>query len=263
MPVFPQPYANLSTVNIAGDPFYLVRYDSTLVSRLPTGTGLLSFPDYLDTHTPVIAQKPEEDLFCDLWHIREYYFSKNKDERRKRRLIDAVLQANPSLSGTEDALLSGPEFSQLGWQRAQNFSFDSEQLGWSETNDASRWLGAELRPDQEVPLGQRGRFINSFLPPEGDGATGRLKSPEFELKGDFMTFMIGGGKSLKSLYLALLVDGQPVRVATGCNSEWMGQRIWNISAYRGKHATLVIVDDSSDGWGHLLVDEIVEWQVRH
>jgi hypothetical protein len=58
----------------------------------------------------------------------------------------------------------------------------------------------------------------------------------------------------------LIVDNQPVRSATGCDTEWMGQRIWNVAPYKGKSARYVVQDGGAGSWGHLLVDEIVEWQ---
>ena len=76
-----------------------------------------------------------------------------------------------------------------------------------------------------------------------------------------MTFVIGGGKAPQSERLELLIDDQIVRSATGCNSEWMSRRVWNISMFRGRTARLAIVDRSSEGWGHILVDEIEEWKV--
>ena len=258
--VFPQPYANVSALNISGDPFFMVRYDPALVKQLPSGTGLIPFPSYLDSHLSVLEHEGEHDLACDLWHLREYYFSMNQDQPRKERVIGAAIRANPSLAGTERALLESRDLSPLGWRKVRSFTFAVEDVPWVTEGEANHWLTSELRPDQEVPLGQSGRFVNSYLPPDADLPTGRMTSPSFVIEGELITFVMGGGKVPDSEKLELLVDDQPVRKATGCNSEWMGQHVWNISMFRGKLARLVITDASSGTWGHTLVDEIVEWK---
>lgn len=258
--LFPQPFANLSALSISGDPFHLVRYDQALIRMLPSNTGLIAFPEYLDSHTPSIRLESEQDLDCDLWHLWEYYFSINNDPARRKKTIEAALKAKPSLAGSERALLVGEDLSPFGFRRVRSFSFEVNEAPWTAEGDAGYWLTSELRPDQEVPLGRKGRFVNTFLPPDADLPTGKMISPPFTIEGDVLTFMIGGGKEPDSERIELLVDGQVVRKATACNSEWMGQRVWNISMFRGKSAKLVIKDASSGVWGHLLVDEIVEWR---
>jgi len=261
--VYPQPYANLGALSIAGDPFFMVRYDSDLVRKIPGRTGLISYPDYLDSHIPTLARAGEDDLSCELWHMREYYFSVNDDPARKARVIGAATEANPSLIGTERVLLEGGDLARFGLQKVRSFTFAENEAPWATEGDAKQWLTAELRPDQEYPLGRVGRFVNSFFYPEGELPTGRMISPPFVIEGGLMTFMIGGGKVPNSERLELLVDNVPVRSATGCNSEWLSQRVWNISMFRGKPARLVIADASSGSWGHITVDEIVEWKDVH
>jgi hypothetical protein len=52
-----------------------------------------------------------------------------------------------------------------------------------------------------------------------------------------------------------------VASATGCNSELMGRRAWNVRPYKGKQAIVEMVDATSGGWGHVMVDEIEEWRL--
>jgi hypothetical protein len=238
----------------------MVRYDSGLVSRLPPGSRPLTFPAYLDSRVAAIAQLSEPDLACELWFLREYYFALNTDESRKQRVIAAAVQASPSLTGTDSALLDTRDLSMLGWRRVKGFHFDSGEAAWTPEGDGNDWLTSELTPDQEYPLGRNGRFVDSFVQPMLEAPTGRLTSPPFVIEGDLMTFMIGGGKVIESEKLELWVDNQAVRTATGCNSEWMARRVWNISMYRGKTAQLIISDTSAGQWGHVLVDEIDFWR---
>jgi fructan beta-fructosidase len=57
----------------------------------------------------------------------------------------------------------------------------------------------------------------------------------------------------------LVVDGNVVRRATGCNSEALGRRVWNVADLRGKRGHLEIVDNETGGWGHILVDSVSVW----
>jgi fructan beta-fructosidase len=59
--------------------------------------------------------------------------------------------------------------------------------------------------------------------------------------------------------VALVVSGQVVRRSTGCVSEILGRRVWNVADFKGMTAEIQILDDSEAGWGHLMVDELVEW----
>jgi len=87
-----------------------------------------------------------------------------------------------------------------------------------------------------------------------------MQSPTFVIEGDLLTFNVGGGKSTQTAEVQLIVDDKVARRSTACNSEWMGQRVWNVGEYRGKLAKLVVADSSTATWGHLVVDDIVEWK---
>jgi len=103
-------------------------------------------------------------------------------------------------------------------------------------------------------------FINTFTKEHGDQATGALQSPVFRVDDDVITLRIGGGRDLEKVRVSLVVDGREVVSATGCGSEIMGRRIWDVSKYRGREARLLIVDQHSGGWGHIMVDEIEVWR---
>jgi levanase len=55
----------------------------------------------------------------------------------------------------------------------------------------------------------------------------------------------------------LVVDGQVVRTATGANSEVLDWASWNVSEFKGRSASIRIVDNNRFGWGHILADEFV------
>ena len=90
---------------------------------------------------------------------------------------------------------------------------------------------------------------------QGDRPTGTLKSVAFEVLGDNITFLVGGDKRLESEYVALVVDGQEVLKASGTQSESMTRHTWDVSAYKGKSAQILISDQLSTGWGHINADD--------
>ena len=140
-------------------------------------------------------------------------------------------------------------------------SLDGAALAaWTRTGDAfTRAPTRGRQRGQSDIAGQFGAFINSFAVGTGDAATGRLLSPPFVLTGDRMRLLVGGGRDDERLRVSLLVDGRRVFSATGTFFETLGRREWNIAPFRGKHAQIEIVDEATGAWGHILVDEIVQW----
>jgi fructan beta-fructosidase len=51
-------------------------------------------------------------------------------------------------------------------------------------------------------------------------------------------------------------------MSTGCGTEVLGRRAWNVSPWRGQQAVFEIVDSARGGWGHIEVDELVQWRRR-
>ncbi|MBI5537454.1 MAG: hypothetical protein HY898_32320 [Deltaproteobacteria bacterium] len=108
-------------------------------------------------------------------------------------------------------------------------------------------------------FGHAGSYVNTFTANEGDKATGRLLSPPFALVGDKMIVRVGGGRDPDKLRVSLLIDGKRVFYATGSNRENLGRRVWDIAPYKGKQARMEVVDIATGSWGHIMVDEAVQW----
>lgn len=108
-------------------------------------------------------------------------------------------------------------------------------------------------------------LVNSFL--GGDDSTGTLTSPPFKIERPFLSFLIGGGNNPDKLALQLLVDGKPVRSATGGNdqpggSETLLRESWEVADLAGRTATLRVIDAATGGWGHINVDQTVQTDTR-
>ena len=105
------------------------------------------------------------------------------------------------------------------------------------------------------------RLANSFH--GGDGPTGTLTSPPFEIRRPWLNLLVGGGGYAGETCVNLRIDGRTVRTATGPNtrpggSERLRQRSWDVADLVGRRATLEIVDARSGGWGHVNVDHVVQ-----
>jgi hypothetical protein len=258
--VYPAPYDALTAGKLGAFNVHLMRYEPALVRALRRGGSIGDFPRHVDRALPVLGAAGPDRLACDLWQMGEYYFSRNADPRRRAGVAAAAVRARPELAGVAALLFERRDLGALGYTRVRAFSFDDAEPAWSKRGDAEQFTRATQAPQQSVVFGNDGPFVNTFARHAFDRARGALASPEFTLQGDVLAFRIGGGFDPERLALQLVVAGETVRSATGCNAEWLGRRVWDVRAFRGRPAQLVIVDGSAGGFGHLLVDEIVEWR---
>ncbi|XHR27275.1 MAG: glycosyl hydrolase [Chthoniobacteraceae bacterium] len=138
--------------------------------------------------------------------------------------------------------------------------FEGESFGpnWHTTGTAFGNKPAKgSYPGQTAVNGYIGKGLaNSCFP--NDAAKGTLKSSPFKIERSHIHFLIAGGKSEATLNLKLLINGQPKRVATGDNSEHLKWQSWDVSEFKGLPATLQVEDNADGGWGHILVDQIIQ-----
>lgn len=117
-------------------------------------------------------------------------------------------------------------------------------------------------PKQRKVSGFMGNgLVNSYL--QQDSATGFLTSPPFRVEQDYINFLIGGGGFAGKTCMNLLVGDEVVRTAVGQNvseggSEALVWKNWNVEDLKGKKAVLQIVDQRTEGWGHINVDHILQ-----
>jgi fructan beta-fructosidase len=123
-----------------------------------------------------------------------------------------------------------------------------------------------LREQMEVTgyLGEG--LVNSFY--EGDGSTGTLTSPAFKIERKYISFLIGGGRWPGQTCMNLIVGRKIVRTATGPNDqpgglERLDWQVWDVAGLIGQTAHIEIIDNHTGGWGHILVDHIVQSNERN
>ncbi len=145
--------------------------------------------------------------------------------------------------------------------------FEQEKYeGWTATGKAfgtGPVEKAKIPPYQGDVGGSGRRVVNSHASAPGetvnekDRQTGTLTSPSFEVQRDYVHFWIGGGGHKGRTCMNLLVDGKVVLSATGANDNRMKRQGFDVRPWAGKTAQLQIVDNGSESWGNIGVDEIV------
>lgn len=111
------------------------------------------------------------------------------------------------------------------------------------------------RPWQGTVYGAIGKgHVSSYH--GGDRATGKVESPEIVLPKDGIHLLVAGGKDCSKTFVGLEVDGKVVSKVCGRGDERFRPAVLRSGSHTGQKGRVVIVDDSTEGWGHILVDEI-------
>ena len=122
------------------------------------------------------------------------------------------------------------------------------------------WLGLAEKyqgPVKGKALGQNPGDLADGV----DAPQGTLTSIEFEIIGETMNFLIGGGnrpwgENPEPCGVNLVIDDEVVLSATGDNNETMTRKEWDVSDFKGEIAHLVVYDNSSGGWGPPNFDDV-------
>lgn len=144
------------------------------------------------------------------------------------------------------------------------YDFESGDLtGWS--GGGSAFSTADVTSDTDWgwggPFDHEGAYHLWGVKSGSDTDTGSLQSQDFVLDGDgVISFMIGGGFDINTLYLALVRKSDDVELmkATGENndSEAYSSKQFNAADYVGTKCYLKVVDNATGGWGHINLDNI-------
>ncbi|MBR4171210.1 MAG: DUF2961 domain-containing protein [Kiritimatiellae bacterium] len=110
-----------------------------------------------------------------------------------------------------------------------------------------------ILPFQNPVNGYSGRYlVNSYY--GKDETKGTLTSPAFTIEKPFINFLVGGGNYKDETCVNLVIDGKTVRTATGKNAERLEWTHWDVGEFKGKKATIVIVDNRTGHFGHINAD---------
>ncbi|HEY3496312.1 MAG TPA: hypothetical protein VGK73_16545 [Polyangiaceae bacterium] len=258
-PLWPSEQEAWAKLRIGGFEYTLAKYDPVFFAGLRKSEAT-DAPDIERMLRDYSASgKSPERLACDLWFFDQLYFSHGGDGSLRQAFTARLVEKVPEWAGIAGLLTAQPAERYPGFRARRRFDFEDFR-GFSVRGKAFGDAPASSEAlGQARVYGQRGRFANSYHPSQGDAPTGTLISEKFTLEGDALTFRIGGGAKRGREEVRLLVDGRSVRNATGCDSEVLGRRVFSIAEFRGREAQLEIVDKDRGNWGHVVVDEVIEW----
>lgn len=140
-----------------------------------------------------------------------------------------------------------------------SWSFAEPELpGWQVQGDIPEIPTWSTRLGFGVKAGEG--FIGTCEDGKGgfdDRFTGTITSPRFLVSKPNIRLLVGGG-SLPGVYVELIEanTGRRLFVERGHNSERMDERVWDVSAVRGRELQIRIVDGDTGGWGHINVGRI-------
>lgn len=205
---------------------------------------------------PVLSQLPVEGaaslrkwvLFCSVGPNAVQYFVGDFDG------------THFTLDPAQAEYLAGQQLANgVLWEGFENDGFGA----WAVAGDA--FANGPLRDPRPGTPGEAGYFgrglCSSF--PGNDAATGTLTSPPFRIVKPYINFLIGGGDHPGRTCVNLEVGGRVVRAATGYNNHALRWTGWDVSAWLGREARIVIVDRHQGGWGHVEVDHIMFADALH
>jgi len=159
-------------------------------------------------------------------------------------MATVILAAHTAARAAKDIVIADFEGKDYGAWKADGDAFGSAP--------AAGTIGRQQRVSGFMGKG----LVNTYL--KGDPSMGTLTSPEFKIERNCINFLIGGGSHAGRTCIDLIVGKKVMRTAVGSNNERLDWRSWDVRVLRGRTARIQIVDDSTDGWGHINVDHIVQ-----
>ncbi len=201
-------------------------------------------------------------------------------------LMELIEQAREDL-GDYDRIGSGARFFDEGvrrpdalrWQKpsAGPVAYDNAEPVGSlrfdfESGDLQGWQVVEGRFDLTVsdrkslprwthlPFNKQGKYHLSTAECRGDRLaddtmTGVIRSPEFVLAGDAISFLVGGGDGPETYVALCTADGKELMRAGGTNGPLLRRIRWDIGSHIGQKVFLRIVDRKKRDWGHVTFDD--------
>ncbi|MFD0670846.1 GH32 C-terminal domain-containing protein [Cohnella sp. GCM10027633] len=155
-----------------------------------------------------------------------------------------------------------------------NGGFESGNLsGWiveSGTAFSNSSVTSDTVFSGSQPYNHKG-FYHLLGSKQGEAPVGVLKSQNFTLGGNGqISFLAGGGSDIDKLYVSFVraSDGNELFRSTGPGTYWNWQstkgetesytrRYWDATDYIGTTMYIKVVDERTDAWGHINVDDFL------
>ncbi|OJW16253.1 MAG: dehydrogenase [Planctomycetales bacterium 71-10] len=152
--------------------------------------------------------------------------------------------------------------------RALNLDFETGDLrDWIAQGDAFR--GQPVEGDAvaarrgDMKSGHEGRFWVGSYERGGDAPRGTLSSARFALTKPFARFLIGAGAGESTrLEIVTADDSKVIYRAAGDGVEDLKPVVADLTPYVGRDVFLRLVDDDSNGWGHINFDGFTLWDSK-
>lgn len=171
----------------------------------------------------------------------------------------AFTNSDSELHGGSASVSTGVTFVSKSGQLRYDFEAGS-LAGWFASGDAFTGLG--ISSDSSWwggPFNHHGTYHYWGFNSGADATQGNMRTGPFVLEGDGkVRYLIGGGKILDNIYVALInaCTGQEVYRGTGVNTETYRARLVDAKDYRGQILYFKVVDSTSGGWGHINIDDV-------
>lgn len=152
--------------------------------------------------------------------------------------------------------------------RSLNLDFETGDLrDWRADGDA--FQGQPVKDDavyarrKDMRSHHAGQFWVGSFEGHGDRPHGTLTSATFTLTHPFAQFLIAGGSRNSTRFEIVRQDtGKVVYQTSGDDSEELKPVSVDLSGHVGKPVLLRLVDQDSDGWGHINFDDFRLWSSR-
>jgi hypothetical protein len=159
----------------------------------------------------------------------------------------------------DDQYLSGYE--KKGWIIPANYNeIHGKHSYWQGIKNALRYGRFGLKSGRHVYSTWRSIVpLSNEQYAEGkesifDVHTSNLVMPAFEVKLDYITFLLSGGYAPNEACLNLLFDGKVVRSATGRNDDFFEMVAFDVKEFKGKKVQIQVLDKSSAHFAYVTVD---------
>ena len=103
-------------------------------------------------------------------------------------------------------------------------------------------------------LGPQDRWWLRGTSTHGGSPTGSVTSAPFTIQREQLMFMVMGKESPSDLFVSVSVDGKEILRATGSDPDRFQTYMFDVSRYKGKQATIYIIDNNSQEDGRISVD---------